>query len=491
MLHEFWNNIIVSNLTFIFLAIYFITALSTAVMIIHEKRDPAKTSIWVLILLFLPILGLIFYVFFGQNHRKEKIFSRKGFRDLQQIEQISKNQIVDIKAERYINNPTVTNNISIITLLLNNSKALLTLYNKVEIYQTGRKTFKAILDAIDSAKSSIHLEFYIIDNDDIGNLVKDKLIEKSKQGVEVRLIFDDVGSWHLPNSYVKELKDAGVEVYSFMPVKFPYLTSKVNYRNHRKIIVVDGKKAFMGGMNIADRYLKGDSMLGTWYDTVLGIEGEAAHMLQLIFLVDWFFVSKNIISDRAKYFPEHNISIQNSLQITSSGPDSDWASIMQAFFVAIAKDKKNIYISTPYFIPNESILTALKTAALSGVDVKITLPGKSDSTVVYWSSMSYVAELIEAGIEVYLFQGGFNHSKILMIDSSFATVGSANMDIRSFEDNFELLAMIYDPKLTMKLETQFHKDLKRSKKVNLTKWQKRPIKQNFKESIARLFSPLF
>ena len=491
MLLDFWNSVIVSNLTIILFTVYVFTVLSTTAMVIHEKRDPAKTSIWVLILLFLPIIGLIFYVFFGQNHRKEKIFSRKGLRDLQQIEQISKNQIIDIKAERYINNPTVTNNISIITLLLNNSKALLTLYNKVDIYQTGRKTFKAILNAIDNAKSSIHLEFYIIDNDDIGNLVKDKLIEKAKQGVEVRLIYDDVGSWHLPKRFINELTKAGVEVYPFMPVKFPFLTSKVNYRNHRKIIVVDGKKAFMGGMNIADRYLKGDSMLGTWYDTVLGIEGEAAHMLQLIFLVDWFFVSKKIISDRKKYFPEHNITIQNSLQITSSGPDSDWASIMQAFFVAIAKAKKHIYISTPYFIPNESILTALKTASLSGVDVKITLPGKSDSTVVYWSSMSYVSELLDAGIEVYLFQGGFNHSKILMIDSSFATVGSANMDIRSFEDNFELLVMIYDPKLTLELETQFLKDLRRSKKVRIAKWQKRPFKQNFKESVARLFSPLF
>ncbi len=198
-----------------------------------------------------------------------------------------------------------------------------------------------------------------------------------------------------------------------------------------------------------------------------------------------------IISDREKYFPSHNVSSQHSLQITSSGPDSDWASIMQAFFTAITRANKHIYISSPYFVPNESILTALKTASLSGVDVRIILPGDSDSTVVYWSSMSYVAELLEAGIKVYLFQNGFNHSKILMIDSKFATVGSANMDIRSFEDNFELLTMIYDHELTLELEKQFHKDLKRSKKLNLNKWNRRPLKQNFKESVARLFSPLF
>ena len=295
----------------------------------------------------------------------------------------------------------------------------------------------------------------------------------------------------LPKRFIKELVNAGAEAYPFMKVNFPLLTSKVNYRNHRKIIVVDGRVAFMGGMNIADRYLKGDSTLGTWFDTVLRIEGEAVRTLQVIFLVDWFFVSRIIISDRDKYFPEYSVNTQHALQVTASGPDSDWASIMQAFFVAITKAKKHIYIASPYFIPNESILTALKTASLSGVDVRIMLPGKSDSTVVYWSSMSYVSELLKAGIKVYLFQGGFNHSKILMIDGSFASVGSANMDIRSFEDNFELLTMVYDKELTKQIETQYLKDLRRSKKINLKYWESRSLKQNFKESLARLFSPLF
>jgi cardiolipin synthase len=491
MVVEFWHEIIVDNLSVILLTIYLVTVLSTAVMVIHEKRDPAKTSIWVLILILLPIIGLIFYIFFGQNHRKEKIFSRKGLRDLQQIEQMSRSQLKDIIADKYIGFPSIADNIGIITLLLNNSKALLTLYNSVDILQTGKKTFESILKAIDDAKSSIHLEFYIIENDEIGNLIKDKLVAKAKEGVEVRLIYDDVGSWSLPKRFIKELVNAGAEAYPFMKVNFPLLTSKVNYRNHRKIIVVDGRVAFMGGMNIADRYLKGDSTLGTWFDTVLRIEGEAVRTLQVIFLVDWFFVSRIIISDRDKYFPEYSVNTQHALQVTASGPDSDWASIMQAFFVAITKAKKHIYIASPYFIPNESILTALKTASLSGVDVRIMLPGKSDSTVVYWSSMSYVSELLKAGIKVYLFQGGFNHSKILMIDGSFASVGSANMDIRSFEDNFELLTMVYDKELTIQLENQYLKDLRRSKKINLKYWESRSLKQNFKESLARLFSPLF
>ncbi len=491
MLLDFWNEIVVKNLALILLVVYLLTVLSTAVMVIHEKRDPAKTSIWVLILILMPIIGLILYMFFGQSHRKEKIFNRKSLHDHQQIAQISKNQLKDIRAEKYIDIPSIEENIRIITLLLNNSKALLTLYNSVDILQTGPKTFGSIIEAIDGAESSIHLEFYIIENDGIGNLIQKKLIAKAKSGVEVRLIYDDVGSWHLPERYIEELKNAGAEVYPFMKVKFPLLTSKVNYRNHRKIIVIDGKIAFMGGMNIADRYLKGNSTLGTWYDTVLRIEGEAVRTLQVIFLTDWFFVSNIIISDRDKYFPEFTPVHKHALQVTASGPDSDWASIMQAFFAGITRAQKHIYIATPYFIPNESILTALKTASLSGVDVRIMLPGKSDSTVIYWSSMSYVSELLVAGIKVYLFQGGFNHSKILMIDSSFASVGSANMDIRSFEDNFELLTMVYDKELTLQLEAQYLKDLRRCKMLDLKQWSKRLVKQTFKESVARMFSPLF
>jgi len=491
MLYNLWNNIFLSNLPLIILLIYLFTVISTAVMVIHEKRDPAKTSTWVLILILLPIVGLIFYIFFGQNHRKEKIFNRKAIKDLQQIELISQSQLVDIHTSKFIGVPSIADNLGIITLLLNNSKALLTRYNHVEIFQTGRKSFRSILDNIDRAEKSIHLEFYIIADDDIGNRIKGKLIDKAKAGVKVRLIYDDVGSWHLPKRFVKELVDAGAEVYPFMEVKFPFLTSKVNYRNHRKIIVIDGKIAFMGGMNIADRYLKGDEFLGTWYDTVLRIEGDAVSVLQIIFLIDWYFVSNKIEFSKDECFAEHSITTQLSLQITASGPDSDWASIMQAFFAAITRARKHIYISTPYFVPNESILTALKTAALSGVDVRIVLPGKSDSTVVYWSSMSYVSELLAAGIKVYLFQNGFNHSKILMIDSNFASVGSANMDIRSFEDNFEVLAMIYDQELTQSLEKQFHKDIRKSRQVNPKKWAQRSTKQNFKESLARIFSPLF
>lgn len=486
-----WDNLVFSNISLILLAVYLITVLSTAIMVVHEKRDPAKTSTWVLLLIMLPIVGLIFYIFFGQNRRKEKIFNRKGLRDLEQIESLSRSQVIKLRNQRYSISEKITSNLNIITLLLNNSKALLTEYNEVRIFQNGKEAFDSMIDALNEARESIHIQFYIISDDKIGNRIREILIEKALAGVSVRLLYDDVGSWSLPKRYIRSLQRAGVEVFPFMEVKFPMLTSKVNYRNHRKIIVVDGKVGFVGGMNIADRYIEGSKRLGKWRDTQLRIEGEAVQSLQVIFLVDWYFVSGQVITDRKKYFPGHRVESYHPIQITASGPDSDWSSIMQAFFLAITRATHHIYISTPYFIPNESILTALKTAALSGIDVRIILPGRSDSTVVYWSSLSFVSELLEAGIKVYLYMEGFNHSKILMIDGSFASVGSANMDIRSFEDNFEIAAIIYDQQITEELEKSFLRDVRRSKRITVEEWEKRPLKNSYKEAIARLFSPLF
>lgn len=491
VLLNFFHDIVLYNLSWILLVIYLVTIFSTAAMIIHEKRDPAKTSTWVLLIILLPIVGLVFYIFFGQNRRKEKIFNRKGFRDLEQIEYLSHLQVARFRKSKDNFNSKISNHLGMITLLLNNSKALLTELNDILVFQNGLHAFDSIIEALYSATNSIHIEFYIINNDKIGNRIKNILITKAKEGVKVRLIFDDVGSWSLPKKYINELRDAGVEVFPFMEVKFPLLTSKVNYRNHRKIVVVDGMVAYLGGMNIADRYIEGSRRLGQWHDTLLRIEGEAVHSLQVIFLLDWYFVTGDIVNNRTQYFPEVKVTNYHPLQVVTSGPDSDWAGIMQVFFHAITKATHHIYISSPYFIPNESILTALKTAALSGIDVRIILPGKSDSTVVYWSSLSFVSELLEAGIKVYLFQNGFDHSKLLMIDGKFSSVGSANMDIRSFEDNFEVAAIIYDEHITNTLESSFMDNLVKCQIITIENWNKRSLKSSYKEALARLISPLF
>ena len=425
--------------------VYLLMVIATVITVVQERRDPVKALSWIAIVALLPVAGLLIFLFFGQDYRKRKIFNRKEIKDLRQIDELSHRQVRQLGE---VELDEVVKYGSIIKLLLNNSKTLLTLGNRLTILNNGTETFDSIISELEKAESSIHLEYYIIEADELGNRIADILVEKAKAGVEVRLIYDDVGSWGLPRKFIRRLKDAGVQTYCFMPVVFPWFTSQINYRNHRKIIVIDGKVGYTGGLNIADRYIKGTKH-GTWRDTHLKIEGEAVHMLQIAFFTDWYFSAKEKINYRKKYLPTVEVTEgPAAVQIALSGPDSDWATIMQAYFSAITGAQKRIYISTPYFLPNESILCALKVAALSGVDVRVMLPERSDSKMVHWATRSYFQELLEAKIKIYLYTKGFNHSKLIMIDGSFSSVGTANMDVRSFEDNFEVTAMIYDSRYT-------------------------------------------
>ena len=487
-LDETWR--IVSNWgTAIASIIYGATILFIVTLIILENRHPVKTIAWVLVLVLLPVLGIIHYLFFGIEYRKRKLFSRKELKDLQRMERFSQIQLKFLPDNKYLEDPDIRAKRHIITLLLNNSKAILTRHNHVEILQNGSATFSEIIEAIKSAKEHIHIEYYIYSDDKIGNKIKDLLIEKAEQGVQVRFIYDSVGSWGLKRKFRKSLKDAGVEIYPFLPVKFPLFASKINYRNHRKIVVVDGKIGFVGGVNIADRYAEGHPKIGFWRDTHLKVQGDAVHSLQSVFLTDWYFSSKQVVQGLS-YFPHHEIEENHLVQITASGPDSDWASIMQAYFSAIATAKDHVYISTPYFIPNESILTALKSAAMSGVDVRLLLPSKSDVGIYLWSSQSYVEILLESGVKVYFYDKGLNHGKIMMVDGVFASVGTANMDIRSFDQNFEVNALVYDKEITQLLENDFLEDLEDSTRIYLETYSKRPLRHKVRESLSRIFSPL-
>lgn len=467
--------------------VYALMIIATVYTVLHERRDPVKAVSWIAVLILIPIGGLVVFLFFGQSYRKQKIFSRKEIKELALVENFSRSQIKEIDD---MTEESIIKNRHIIKLLLNNSKSLLTMDNEMEILKNGAQTFDSIKQALRSAKSTIHLEYYIIEDDDLGNEIADILCERARQGVEVRVIFDDVGSWSLSRSYISRLRRAGVKIHCFMPVVFPWLTSKINYRNHRKIIVIDSEIGFTGGLNIADRYIHGTKR-GVWRDTHLRIEGSAVRMLQLTFITDWLFATKELLNYDEKYFPKTTFQGSKvAMQIAVSGPDSDYATIMQAYFAAITNAKRHIYISTPYFLPNETILTALKVASLSGIDVRIMLPARSDSKMVHWASRSYFTELMEAKIKIYLYQDGFNHSKIVTIDGTFSSVGTANMDVRSFEDNFEITAMIYDQKVTEVLENQLSDDLGQCVRLNLHRWNARKHQDNFKESVARLFSPL-
>ncbi len=480
---------IINNWAYLLLAIYFAIAVYNCVLIVLNKLDPVKTMSWVIVMLLLPYVGVFLYYFFGQNFRKNKIFSRKGLRDVKFIDLLSRQQILQIKSGNWGDLPYEEKYKNLITLLIKNSKAILTSSNEVTLFFNGVSTFEAMKKAISEAKNSIHLESYIIENDKIGNEFKDLLLQKAAEGVEVRVIYDDVGSWSLSHSYIQSLKKGGAEIYPFSKVTFPWLTSRVNYRNHRKILVVDGKIGFTGGINIADRYANG-GYFGNWRDTHMCITGEAVHSLQAIFLLDWFFVSKKQLGQRSRYYPKNEVSNTCFVQIAACGPDSDWASIMQTYFAAIAGAKRRIYITTPYFTPNESILSAIKVASLSGVDVRLIIPAKSDTKITYWGTLSYMSELLDAGVKVYLFSKGFNHSKVMVVDGEFAAVGSANMDNRSFEHNFEISALIYDPKIAKELENQFMSDIKNSRLVRARWWNKRSNAEKVRESFARLMSPL-
>ena len=469
--------------------IYLSVAFFTIVAIVHDRRDPVKTLAWILVICLIPLGGIILYIAVGRNHRKEKLFNRKEIVDLQQIDELCNTQLQYLGGPESLVAEDVARNKSFITLLLNNNKSMLTLHNKVEILNNGDNTFAALFEAIRGAQESIHLEYYIIEYDEIGAQLCTLLAEKAAAGVEVRVIYDDVGSWKMKYKRVKRLRKQGIDVRRFMPVVFPWLSSKVNYRNHRKIAIIDGKIGFTGGINIADRYIKGTKR-GPWRDTHLRIEGDAVTSMQLLFATDWYFVSDKQWLNHPKYYPMPSINDLSPMQIIHSGPDSDWASIMQSYFAAINTARKSIYVTTPYFLPNQAILTALKVASLSGKDVRIILPSYSDSKITYWASRSYVGELLEAGVKIYFYKEGFNHSKLIIIDGEFCSVGSANLDIRSFEDNFEVTALMYDPSIAEELTRYFMEDLERSEEITTEAWDARSNLHGLYESISRLFSPL-
>ena len=448
-----------------------------------DNRQPAKTIAWVMVLLFMPIVGIILYVFFGRNTRKMTFISQRS------LDQLSKRSMLEFVEQRQLTLPDDYR--SLIQLFTNQSLALPFKDNEVEFYTDGYEFFPTLLKSIASARKHIHLETYIFADDALGRLVADALICKSKEGVEVRLIYDDVGCWRVPRELFERMRRAGIDVNAFMPVKFPAFTSKVNYRNHRKLCVIDGKVGFIGGMNIALRYVKGTGKR-PWRDTHLRIEGGGVYAIQRAFLIDWYFVDRTLVSSR-KYYPPVDIHINNNclVQIVTSSPIMPWPDIMQGYVRILLQAQKYVYMETPYFLPTEPVLFAMRTAALAGVDIRLMVPRHADARMVEWASRSYLMEAIEAGVKVYLYMGGFNHSKLLVSDDNLCTVGSTNVDFRSFENNFEANAFFYDEEMAQRIKTIYLKDEAKSILVDdVAYFVKRPFMKRLFESIVRLLSPL-
>ena len=363
--------------------------------------------------------------------------------------------------------------------------------NEVSIFTDGYEFVSTLLYNIGQAQDHIHLDTYIIEDDPLGNLVADALIDKARQGVEVRLLYDDVGCWRVKDRFFNRMKAAGIQVYAFMPVRFPAFTGKVNYRNHRKLCVIDGKVGFIGGMNIALRYVKGTARQ-TWRDTHLCIRGGAVYAIQRAFLVDWYFVSRTSVTDR-RYYPPVDKTIDNNCltQIVTSSPVSPWPDIMQGYVRVLLQAHRYVYMESPYFLPTEPVLFAMRTAALAGVDVRLIVPRHGDAKLVEWASRSYLMEVIEAGVKVYLYEPGFNHSKILVSDDNLSSCGSTNIDFRSFENNFEANAFFFNEGMALRLKKVFLTDQAQSTLVDdVSYFIKRPFLQRLLESLVRLLSPL-
>jgi cardiolipin synthase A/B len=471
--------------------LYLITIMFVSLMIIFENRSPVKTLSWVMVVLLIPFVGILIYIFFGQEYRKRKIFSRKGLKEFERNAEDAILQINSIGEFLTDESDAVRDKEHLMKLMLNNNKAIITRSNQIEVLIDGDQTFPAMMNSIRKAKKFIHMQFYRLDFDDLGREFISVLMEKAESGVEVRIIFDDVGSWSFPKSTVKKMKSAGVEIFPFMPVRFPLFTNKINFRNHRKIMVIDGTHGYIGGLNIARKYLFGLKELGKWRDTHLRIDGEAVAALNSIFMIDWFFVSGVALTHLSGYSSVRGRVKSCLVQVASSGPDSDWASIMQVYFSAIATARHSIFISTPYFSPDESILTALKTASLSGVEVRLLIPARADSAIAHWNSLSYITELLDAGVRLFLYQKGFNHSKYMIVDGVFSVVGSANVDMRSFELNFEVTALVYNEEFANKMLLVFGNDITNSEQVVPEEWDNRKRSWRYKESLSRILGPLY
>lgn len=480
---------IVRSLSWTLQHVLFINLLLAILLVFFERRNPASTWAWLMILVFVPIVGFILYLVFGQDIRKQKMFAVK-----QETDELQKSvhiQEESINSSRWIfHDLHMEEYQDLIQMHLKNSGSLFSQDNQVQIFTEGQTKFKQLLADLEQAREYIHMEYYIIRDDSLGRAIIHILAEKANQGIEVKLLYDGMGCVRVPKRFFRPIVKAGGQVECFFPPLFPYINMRLNYRNHRKICIIDGRVGYVGGLNVGNEYLGFVKKFGYWRDTHLRLEGSAVDQLQLRFLFDWKFAINKDIGVESKYFPVKASQAGIGIQVVSSGPDSQWSAIKQGFFKMIAQAKEKVYIQTPYFIPDDSIFEALKVAALSGVDVRIMIPNKPDHLFVYWASLSYVGELLKAGVKCYTYQKGFIHSKVILVDGLISTVGTANLDIRSFKLNFEVNAFIYDEKTTQILEEHFIKDLNDCCAITQESYEKRPMMIRMKESVSRLLSPI-
>ena len=470
----FWNSIYG-----IITVLYMLYIISTALVVVLENRSPVRTVAWVLVLLFIPVAGLIIYIFFGQKFGKERTIARRSIHS----DDCSPACSLAIPDDKRM--PTYRGIMS----LVHNADQSVPLYgNCTDIFTEGGSFIDSLISDIRHAKHFIHMEFYIIDDDNIGRTVRDALAQKAGEGVEVRFIYDDVGCLKTKDKFFRPITSNGGQVFPFLEVRFPRFSRKVNFRNHRKLVIIDGKTAYIGGMNIADRYASSH-----WRDLHIRLTGDIVFSIPEVFLRDWHFVSREFLSD-PRLYPQNVGATERGraqMQIALSSPAERWRGIRQGLLKIILEAKKYIYIITPYFLPDEVILSAMQTAALSGVSVKLMIPEKGDNRIVNLGTRSYIYDILRCGAEVIMYKPAFIHSKLVVCDDSFVSIGSSNMDFRSFDNNFEANCFIYDEHLAKTCRDIFIGGIRQGRIINPEAWKRRPKAIRLTESVVRMFSPLF
>ncbi|MER2031207.1 MULTISPECIES: cardiolipin synthase [Exiguobacterium] len=482
-LSYYWSVYMVGWLSIVIILV----VMSVFVIILLENRNPERTLVWALVMMALPVVGVFVYFTFGQNYRRKRMFRLKAMLDeesyIKYRTQFKAGVHQSVFQEgRYGKVVTLIDSISRLPISYNTHTRILT---------NGQEKFPILLEEIRQAQHHIHLEYYIVRDDQLALQLQEALIEKAKQGIEVRFLYDAVGCFSTDKHYFKKMQAAGVEVRAFFPVVLPFISSKSNYRNHRKIVVIDGTVAFTGGINIGDEYIGRDQHFGFWRDTHLLVRGEAVSELQLIFLQDWYYMTGERLFTPFYMEPlEYVEEATGGVQIIASGPDEPYEAMKSLYFGLITEARESVYIASPYLIPDEDLMTALKTAAMAGIDVRILLPSFPDHKIVFYASRSYFDDLLQAGVKIYEYNKGFMHSKVIVVDDAIATIGTANMDLRSFHLNFEVNAFLYGTNSVHELTRDFYEDFSHSTQVDADMFHRRPLRRRLIESISRLFSPL-
>lgn len=473
----------------IFAVILCLFIVQLAIITASEFRRPQRALAWICITFCCPPLGLLFYYFLGRDYWQSRKLGNRCVSLLREIRIHVAGKIHRVKQVEDTGNPGFEHRSELLHLFSGLADNPVTSHNRCEVLSGAQEAYKSMLEAMERAQEHIHMEFYIFRDDGIGKQFQELMIRKVRQGVRVRLLCDGLGSHKLSRGFVNTLKNAGVQVYFFLPPLTALPDRRFNYRNHRKILVVDGLTGFTGGMNIGDDYLGKNPKMGYWRDTHLRLEGDAVYHLQYVFLKDWRLAAGDIIS-HPRFFPDHSCSGRDAVQIVASGPDAAIDATQEMYFASICAARQRIWMTSPYFIPDPAISRALKNAVLSGVDVRIIIPAKPDNKLVYYATLSYLENLQDAGVKFYRYTTGFMHAKVMIIDSLLATVGSANLDMRSFYSNFELTAVLLRPEIITELAEDFSRDLKHSEFIDPKKFRERSRNVKRIESLCQLLSPL-